>query len=465
MKTNAKLLRILIISGVLLLTLAICLRLASPARAVEFSHEGNIPAGQVIDDDLFISADNVVMDGIVNGDLFISSSTTVVNGTVNGNLIVNSAQMTMTGQVQGSLVFTGQSAVINGQVSGAVYSTGASLQFGPQAEVGRNVFYAGYSLESKPGSRISRDLLVIGYQTLVHGEVARKLNFAGAALEIGGQVGGDVQASVSAPDANANVLWSLPFFQGAGIDQPAPGGLRVLPSAQVGGALHYSSPVEQTTAIQSQPAGGVTFSAITNTKAPASLSAQAASWVLDTLRELGTLLLLGALAAWLAPGGLRDAAAQLRLHPLPASGWGIVTILAGFLVLPLGALLIVTLGLLIGIIGFTALSVTVYWIGFSVLGVALGIFLVTIAYGSKLVVAQWGGQWLVERFAPARAASRILPLVIGILVYFFLRLIPIVSFLVGLLVTLLGMGALWLAYRAARRLVAPEAARPEAGQP
>ena len=54
-------------------------------QAVEFIGGNNIPAGQVIDDDVFIGGDNVVIDGTVNGDLFASGSTVTVNGVVKGS--------------------------------------------------------------------------------------------------------------------------------------------------------------------------------------------------------------------------------------------------------------------------------------------------------------------------------------------------------------------------------------------
>ena len=43
--------------------------IANPAQAVEFDDDGIVTADEVIDDDLFITGDNVKIDGTINGDL------------------------------------------------------------------------------------------------------------------------------------------------------------------------------------------------------------------------------------------------------------------------------------------------------------------------------------------------------------------------------------------------------------
>jgi hypothetical protein len=91
---------LLLISSLLAVWLAFSL--VVPAAAVEFTQDGVIAADEVINDDLFISADKVTIEGTVNGDLFINSMNCVFNGVVNGNLIVNSGEMLLNGEVNGT---------------------------------------------------------------------------------------------------------------------------------------------------------------------------------------------------------------------------------------------------------------------------------------------------------------------------------------------------------------------------
>ncbi|MGE5073790.1 MAG: hypothetical protein ACM3MF_10205, partial [Anaerolineae bacterium] len=77
-----------LLSGLLLLML-LSLTIATPAYA--FDGRGGdkvvIPAGQVINDDLYAGANEVVLDGTVNGDAVAFGKLVTVNGTVNGDLI------------------------------------------------------------------------------------------------------------------------------------------------------------------------------------------------------------------------------------------------------------------------------------------------------------------------------------------------------------------------------------------
>jgi hypothetical protein len=95
----------------------------------------------------------------------------------------------------------------------------------------------------------------------------------------------------------------------------------------------------------------------------------------------------------------------------------------------------------------------------AVLGVA---FLISIFYLAPVVVSFVGGRMLLGQFQPERAAGRVLPLVIGIVVYVILRAIPILGAVVALIVVLLGLGALSIwAWRTVRGGITPPPVGPE----
>jgi cytoskeletal protein CcmA (bactofilin family) len=429
-----------------------------PARAVEFTNDGTIAAGEVVDDDLFISAEEVVIDGTVNGDLFINSSTAFVgvNGIVNGNLIVNSASLTLNGSVSGSLVFAGQFAVIRGNVAGTVYAAGNSVKLEQAASVGRNLFFAGFSLHTAEGATVGRDILLTGYQLIHNGAVERNLTADVVALEVGGRVGRDVNAKVEAPRSDAGFFYSLPFFQSPGAPVAAPPGLRVAGTAQIGGKLTYTSPVEQAKAIQAQPQAGVAFHlAEQNIKFVREVSFEALAGhsgaLLARFKDLVTLLILGSLLIWWIPDLFRRTSQQARAAFWPALGWGVFVCVGGFLGALVLALLILLVGILTAVVSLGGLSRAVFSLGLSGLGLAFSIFLISISFGSKLVVAQLGGRMILERLAPASAENRFWPLALGVFIYVLLRGIPLLGWLVGVFTTLLGLGAIWLILRQYRK--------------
>ena len=57
-----------------------------------------IGAGDVIDDDLFLTGETVEMNGTVNGDLFATGQRITINGEVNGNLFVSGSDITLNGR-------------------------------------------------------------------------------------------------------------------------------------------------------------------------------------------------------------------------------------------------------------------------------------------------------------------------------------------------------------------------------
>ncbi|MEW5869963.1 MAG: hypothetical protein AB1894_11850 [Chloroflexota bacterium] len=434
------------ITLVILLTLA----LASPARAVEFTNDGIIEAGEIIDDDLFISAETVVVDGTVNGDLFINSSTATVNGVVNGNLIVNSAILTLNGSVNNSLVFAGQTAEINGLVSGTTYGVGSVIKIAEGGRVGRTLFFAGFSLEIAPGGQALRDIMFTGYQLLMHGSAARDVHASVSALEITGSVGRDVIAEVDAPDEDARAFFSLPFFDAPGRPPALSPGLHIPEGAQIGGRLSYKSTLNQDNAVQSQPLSGVAFELVEEevllTKED-SLSTQIGQWFLKRFQDLVTLFILGGLALWLTPKPLRITIDQARSAPLASIGWGLVATISGFLGTFLSAIVILIAGILVAVVSLGGLSRAVFGIGFSGLGLAMAVFLLILTYGSKLVIACLGGKLILGKLFPSSPEQRIHSLLLGVPLYVILSGIPLIGWLVSLLISLFGTGAIWLALR------------------
>ena len=407
---------------------------ASTAYAFENIEDGDLPAGEVVDDDLFIFGETVVVDGTVNGDLFAFGNTVVVNGTVNGSL------------------FSGaQTVTVNGTVSGSVYTGTSYTQIGSSAEIGRNLFFGGFALDIQEGASISQDIAVGGYQAVVNGKIGRDLYAGAGALEINGAVGGDVRADVEGPTQDMGPTPYMPFTP-PGAPAMLPSGLRISENAQIGGQIAYTSPVDQGNTIETDPAGGVVFSTPVPDTTPGytpEVSAQfnVGRWLLQRAREFFTLLVLGGFVLWLLPNLLNKVVAKVQSEPLPSTGWGFVTIIVGYAGAVVAAGLVLALAIFFGVLTLGGLGRSIFGVGFSSLGLTMAIFVLLISYGSKLVVAFWGGKWILSKLAPQAAESKIWPLVLGVVLYVLLRAIPVLGWVIGVIVTLLGLGAMWLVFR------------------
>lgn len=421
----------------LLLTLAGTL--AGSVLAVEFRSGGIVTIGrdEVINDDLFVSGDRVNVDGTVNGDLWVAGGRVEVNGTVNG-----------------SLFFAARLLNLNGRVTGSIYGAGSATTLGPQSRVGRNVYFVGAGLASRAGSVVQRDLLMAGSQAQIDGQVARDMSFGGNALVINGTVGRNVQAAVAAPGTQT----FTPPFVGRDAPDPLPAGLRVSPGARIGGTLTYSSPVEQSANIQSQPAGGVVFRQSPQQPTEPTLPTGPTGverWALGWFRFFVTLLALSALAIWGFGAPIGALADKVRMKPLLSLAWGILILLAGFFAAFVASVLIFLITLLLALLTLGELALAVFFGAGSALAFGFIVFLLTVAYGSKIVVAYLLGDLVLRGLARQRNVARIWVLLVGVLIYSLLQSIPFVGGWIGLAAILFGLGAIYLVFRDSQSRPAP----------
>lgn len=241
-----------------------------------------------------------------------------------------------------------------------------------------------------------------------------------------------------------------------------PSGIRVSSDAKIGGELSYTSPVEQTAGIIAAPEGGVVYSTPQPGQAgrpaePKGAGAALLGWIVERVRTLITLLLLGGLALWLLPDPFYQLVAKARSLPVPATGWGFVIVIVGYVGAAFLAVLILAIGILFSVITLGGLASTIFGVGFSGLAIVFAVFSLMVQYGSKAVIAFLGGRWILEKLAPQYVENKALPLVLGVVLYVILRAVPFFGWLLSVFVTLLGLGAMWLLFREWRTLAVAQA--------
>ncbi len=454
MQTTLKRFRWKIIVLALVVLALLTFGLTLPAGATEFrgGEVVIIDENEVIDDDLFISAGRIEMNGTVTGDLFAVGSEVAVNGTV-----------------EGSLFISGQIMEVAGEVDGSLYSSGLSVSLAPQAQVGRNLYFGGFSLDTAAGSQIGRSLYAGGYQAVLAGDVAGDLGAGSAALELNGRVGGNVDISVEASDPDFDT--TAPFITGflpMGVRMRAPG-LRVGPQADIEGDLAYTSPSEQTL-----PEGAVGGRVAFSTPEPGADPGAPRGGVLyrlgDSLRqrvgEFLAILLLGVLLLRYRPQILEAIGRHIQDQPLPSTGWGCLVLLVFFVAIPVAALGIFLTAAVGGLVTLGRLFNVILSLGGAGLSLLVSAFLLVISLGTKIVVAYLAGRLILSALGAEPADDRwgeFGALAVGALLYEILRAIPFgLGWLISVLVTLIGLGAMYFALRERMRPGAPLAPPAEA---
>ncbi len=434
------------IFSILTLLVLVTLTAITPAYAFD-GRSGDkvvIQSGDVINDDLYVGANEFTLDGTVNGDVIVGGQMITINGTINGNLMA-----------------AGQTVVINGTVTGASRIAGNVLFIGEKANIGKDLVGAGYSLESRKGSVIGRDAIVAAGQVLLAGNVTRNVWAGTGGLELAGNVGGNVKADVG--EANQGQAGPPPtMFMGGQSTVPVPlvkQGLTIDPSAKITGNLDYtqnndltfpagvvSGKISRTTPPANQDGGPRGTSELVETPAH-----KIGNWSLNLLRSLVTLVLIGLLLLWLVPALVKKPTEKLETKPWPSLAWGVVAYAAFFFTILLILFVLILGGILFGVLTLGSLSGTVIWLGILALFALIVGFVLITSFVAKVIFGMALGKWILIQVKSPLAEHKFWPMVIGVaitVVVVALLSFPLIpGFLGGLLnflVILLGLGAIWL---------------------
>ena len=123
------------------------------------------------------SGDQVIIgpDEVVDDDLYATANQVVVEGTSRGDLVAFGQSVTVDGTVEGDLIAAGQSVEIGGEVDDDARIAGQALLLGDGASVGDDLIAAAYSLKNEPESNVGGTLWYAGYQALLAGTVGEDL--------------------------------------------------------------------------------------------------------------------------------------------------------------------------------------------------------------------------------------------------------------------------------------------------
>lgn len=416
---------------VILLSMLLCFVLVPSSHAIEIIDKGTvvIEAGKVIEDDLMVFANELVMDGTIKGDLIFFGTTAEINGLI-----------------EGDLMGAGQAITLNGTAEDDVRIGGTVITLGKAAQIGDDLFAGAYSLESLAGSLVEGDMFIGVGQSRLAGDVAGDLWMSGGGLELLGTVSGDVQAEVGSA-ADAPVFSPFAFMPNAPTVPSFAWGLTIGDQAQVGGDLTYTS----STAVgvpAGLVAGNVSYEPVVQDTAVVveevvTPTQQFLNWLAEVVRQLVTLLIIGAVMVWLAPHWTNKVASYVQEKPLPSLGWGLLTVAAIFLVALFVMFAMVLLAMALGVLTFSGLARTVITSGLFILfGLGL-LFAFTVAFFAKIIVGIAAGRFIFNLFKSKLANNQYWAMSLGVLLIVILAAIPWVGPFVSLIVSLLGFGAFW----------------------
>ena len=393
------------------------------ARADGIIQGDTVSAGQVVDNDAVMAGEDIVVDGTIKGDLFAFGRTVTINGDVDGSVFAAGGEIT-----------------INGEIRGTVYSAGRVLEMGSESVANRNVYFIGLQLITQKGSTIGRDLLGASLSAKLSGTVVRDLKAIIGLLSFLGEIDQAVEEEQAEPETETSPTGSLDSQENA--------------AADLDGVISLIRSSGKDEPLQ-MPAKELLSRSLTQgfqktVKEQGISSYDLQEWLVELIRDFVTLLIIGLVAIWLLPSKLELWAEKLRAKPLPAAGYGLLGLIVAanaVIVVTLIAIIILAIGLGLGLITFWDLAFIFWALAFSSLALTTTLFFVFVIYISKVIVAYLTGMLIVKALIPKTANYRIVPLLIGLLIYVLLASAPYIGWAIAIIATILGLGAVGVAFR------------------
>jgi len=273
-----------------------------------------VASGEVVDDDLYVAAETIIVDGTVDGDLWAAGNTITVNGIVNGSVMAAGRIVNINGDVTHAVRAVAETININGDVDGDVMAGCGKLNIDSTARIGGDLLF---------GADIAS----------IDGAVEGNIKGSGREVTISNWVSGDVELEVES--------------------------LTILSTANIGGDLSYTSEEEADIRSGAQVTGATTHT-IPEVKEdeakgfPFILFTSALSKLISFLMAFVT----GVVIIFLAPKKLTSITDAIGTRPGPSAGWGAMIL---FLT-PIAALIVclTIIGIPLGLIALVLYGVALY---------------------------------------------------------------------------------------------------------
>lgn len=421
------------------------LSFAIPAGAFEFK------GGDVV----------VVASGeVIEDDLYVGAATVEINGTIKGDLVAFGSNITIgsDGVIEEDLIAAGQSVVINGEVMDDARIAGAVLTLGGQGKVGDDLVGAGYSLETNSATQIGGDLLFTGAQAMLEGNIQGNIKVSSGGVEINGQIAGDAEIEVGAP-GDVAPFSPFQFIPNMPAVPVIAGGLTIGPDTVIEGDMVYKSP-EEADVPSWAVSGEVDFEEIEAVEVDEGREPEPTTgelvwkWFLRNLRRLISLLIVGLLVAWLLPDFIEQATAQLQAKPWPSLGWGVLFYFGFYFLVMVILVLTTILTVLFGVLTLAGVAWLIFGVGIVTIINLILAFVIATAFLTKIIISYLVGRLILERLKPEWALSIFWSFILGVIIFVVLTAIPYVGWIVNLAVIFFGLGALLLLVK--DRFIKPE---------
>jgi cytoskeletal protein CcmA (bactofilin family) len=261
----------------------------------------------------------------VNDDLYVAASRVIINGTVNGDVVCAGETIEINGVIKGSVIAMGATVSIGGEVTNSVRVAGANVDI--SGKIGRDLFVAGDTISLVNSATISRDLFFGARSITIDNFINRNIKGYGDKVSINSGVVGDVEIGATQ--------------------------LTIASTTHIQGNLTYVSENEAVIHTGAQINGASTHNL------PKAREATSFNWgIWGKVMAFLMTLVVGCLLIVIAPKKAIAVAETIKKRALVSLGWGAIILFAT----PIAALLafITIIGIPVGLIGLTLYGMAIY---------------------------------------------------------------------------------------------------------
>lgn len=340
----------LLLAFPLVIALLVTSTFSVSARPIYYGE--TVPAGTVVQSDVFLTGNNVVIDGTVVGDVFALGNHIRINGTI-----------------EGSLVAVAQTIRITGKVKGTTYAAAIAFELNSGANLARNLYYGGLSFATRKDALVNRDVLAFSLGGTMTGQINGNVNavigpyeilkLVFDALKVNVQLPGMIYEEPVLPEATPE---TLPSAQPTLSPTSPSSSSNSMGSGRQLAFLQVNSPTvtPPATTPASKPDGTATVLNPTELQSGIAIDwSLVGDWFLGRLRSLIVLAVFCLVAMWSMPGIITQASGKLGEKPLASLGTGLIGSLVSFNAV-LAAILVAAI---LTAIGFWLVFATVWELG------------------------------------------------------------------------------------------------------
>ncbi len=154
-----------------------------------------VPQGEIIKENLYYKGDYFENNGNIDGSLFVSAEDVLINGVVEGNMFIMSQnEIIINGYIKGDIfIASSEKVIITGRIDGSIFAFGKEVNLESRAEVDRDAYIAGDSINIY--GAVNRDAnIYYASNLLVKGIISGDLNYSARTTNIiGGSVLGETK--------------------------------------------------------------------------------------------------------------------------------------------------------------------------------------------------------------------------------------------------------------------------------